>query len=156
VTAAIAEMLLQSEEPIHLLPACPTVEKMNRQGLCPVALFKLTSRGRWAFDCGNDQVDAGGTVFFTFYTQGSNHAKNEKGESVRLDGTLSQHNALGFAARLQKLCKQPYETSLNGAWRLLCLAGCASKGWQAYQGRPFQDSVYHAGTTIRDGSMRLL
>ena len=36
----------------------------------------------------------------------------------------------------------------------LCLAGCASKGWKAYYGRPFQDSVYQGGPQTIPGPVQ--
>jgi hypothetical protein len=35
-----------------------------------------------------------------------------------------------------------------------CLAGCASHGWKAYQGRPFQDSVYRDGPQTIPGRVQ--
>ena len=34
-----------------------------------------------------------------------------------------------------------------------CFAGCASKGWKGYEGRPFQDSVYHGGPQTIPGQV---
>ena len=36
----------------------------------------------------------------------------------------------------------------------LCLVGCASKGWKAYQGKPFQDSAYHGGPQTIPGRVQ--
>jgi len=45
----------------------------------------------------------------------------------------------------------------RGLWCMataLCLVGCASKGWKAYQGRPFQDSVYRGGPQTIPGCVQ--
>src|SRR5690349_13997333 len=35
-----------------------------------------------------------------------------------------------------------------------CFVGCAPKGWKAYRGKPFQDSVYHGGPQMIPGRVQ--
>jgi alpha-L-fucosidase 2 len=91
VTAAIAEMLLQSEEGrIHLLPALPEAWKDG-------SVAGLRGRGGFEIDMtwkhgrlieGTIKSSAGGTCH-VYYAGKAIMLTMKKGESVRLDGTLS-------------------------------------------------------------------
>ena len=92
VTAAIAEMLLQSEEGrIHLLPALPETWKNGK-------VAGLRARGGFEIDMAwkdgrliatTIKSGAGGTCH-VYYAGKAIMLKVKKGETVRLDGTLSQ------------------------------------------------------------------
>jgi alpha-L-fucosidase 2 len=93
VTAAIAEMLLQSEDGrIHLLPALPEVWKNG-------TVKGLRARDGFEFDmtwkegrliAATIKSTAGGTCH-VFYAGKDIRLEMKKGESIQLDGTLSSH-----------------------------------------------------------------
>ena len=44
--------------------------------------------------------------------------------------------------------------SLRFTAAALCLVGCTTNGWKGYQGRPFQDSMYHGGPQLIPGRVQ--
>jgi len=92
VTAAIAEMLLQSEEGrIHLLPALPEQWKNGTvKGLCARGGFEIDIAWKDGRLIAATIKSSGGGTSHVYYAGKAIMLKMKKGQSVRLDGTLSQ------------------------------------------------------------------
>jgi alpha-L-fucosidase 2 len=93
VTAAVAEMLLQSEDGrIHLLPALPKAWKNGMvQGLRARGGFEIDMTWKdGRLIAATIKSGAGGTCH-VFYAGNEITLEMKKGESIQLDGTLSSH-----------------------------------------------------------------
>ena len=92
VTAAVGEMLLQSEDGrIHLLPALPEAWENGRvKGLRARGGFEIDMAWKdGRLTAATIKSSAGGTSH-VYYAGNAIMLKMKKGESVRLDGTLSK------------------------------------------------------------------
>ena len=65
------------------------------------------------------------------------------------------HNGLGLRCAAPKTLRA--SRMKQAFWCMpvtFCLAGCASQGWKAYQGKPFQDSAYQGGPQTIPGRVQ--